>query len=323
MDAPPPDFGVMYFKTDAFAPSVRLDAWRRMLSKKLFDANVESIPSGPFATDVRLRILPEIRVGTGRITANVSQHDRTRAKADNDDILMLVNADSAFVVSQRKSEVTLGPGDGALIDCAEEGRFVRATDGNLFAIRFRRALLDGIVHLDDAIGRVIDGSEGKLQMLTNYAAMLCDPEVPLGTPELRQSVTQHLADLAMLSVGATKDCSAIARRRGMRAAKLFAIKKDVLEFLSDGGLNVGRIATRHGITPRHVHRLFEEDSTTFSAFILASRLTRAHDMLKDMRGDRLTIAAIAYRCGFNDIPHFNRVFRHRYGATPSEIRNGS
>jgi AraC-like DNA-binding protein len=37
------------------------------------------------------------------------------------------------------------------------------------------------------------------------------------------------------------------------------------------------------------------------------------------RSDR-TISAIAFDAGFGDLSHFNRLFRRRFGATPSEVR---
>jgi AraC-like DNA-binding protein len=35
----------------------------------------------------------------------------------------------------------------------------------------------------------------------------------------------------------------------------------------------------------------------------------------------LTISTIAFNCGFGDLSYFNRCFRHRFGATPSEVRH--
>jgi AraC-like DNA-binding protein len=35
-----------------------------------------------------------------------------------------------------------------------------------------------------------------------------------------------------------------------------------------------------------------------------------------------SITAIAFDAGFGDLSYFNRTFRRRYGATPSDIRNG-
>jgi AraC-like DNA-binding protein len=35
------------------------------------------------------------------------------------------------------------------------------------------------------------------------------------------------------------------------------------------------------------------------------------------------ISTIAFELGFNDLSYFNRTFRRRYSATPSEIRDGA
>jgi len=45
--------------------------------------------------------------------------------------------------------------------------------------------------------------------------------------------------------------------------------------------------------------------------------------LADARYDRLKVIDIAHDCGFNDVSHFNRCFRRRFGVTPSDIRFGS
>jgi AraC-like DNA-binding protein len=37
----------------------------------------------------------------------------------------------------------------------------------------------------------------------------------------------------------------------------------------------------------------------------------------------MSISTIAYECGFGDITAFNRAFRKRYIASPSDIRNSS
>jgi AraC-like DNA-binding protein len=44
-------------------------------------------------------------------------------------------------------------------------------------------------------------------------------------------------------------------------------------------------------------------------------------MLADPGFAAWTIGAIAYEAGFGDLSHFNRSFRRRYGASPSDVRN--
>jgi AraC-like DNA-binding protein len=66
--------------------------------------------------------------------------------------------------------------------------------------------------------------------------------------------------------------------------------------------------------------LFEAAGLSFSEFVLAERLARAHRMLTAPRYAGATISAIAYAAGFADLSHFNHSFRRRYGGTPSDVR---
>jgi len=43
-------------------------------------------------------------------------------------------------------------------------------------------------------------------------------------------------------------------------------------------------------------------------------------MLASPRYANWTVSAIALEAGFGDLSHFNRNFKRRYGASPSEIR---
>jgi AraC-like DNA-binding protein len=43
-------------------------------------------------------------------------------------------------------------------------------------------------------------------------------------------------------------------------------------------------------------------------------------MLNDRRCLHFAIIDIAFAAGFGDVSHFNRVFRRRFGATPSDVR---
>ena len=99
------------------------------------------------------------------------------------------------------------------------------------------------------------------------------------------------------------------------------MKADVLANLGSERLLVAHVAARQGLSPRHLHRLFEMEETTFSEFVLNARLAHARRMLADPRLAARTITAVALAAGFGDLSYFNRTFRRRYGATPSEVRD--
>jgi len=158
-----------------------------------------------------------------------------------------------------------------------------------------------------------------LRLLVGYLDVLHD-NWELSTPELRRTVATHIHDLCALAIGATRDAAEIARGRGLRVARLRAIKADIRRNLRDGDVSVTALAGRHHVTPRYIQRLFESDGTTLSRFVLEQRLAQVHCMLADSRHADRKIAALAYDVGFGDLSTFNWEFRRRFGVTPSDVR---
>jgi len=132
-------------------------------------------------------------------------------------------------------------------------------------------------------------------------------------------VVDHLLQLVTLSL--RPHVPSPAADRGVRAARLAALKVDIARHSSDPTLSVGAAAARHGISPRYVHKLFEDDGRTYSQFVLEARLERARRELRDPRTAARTVSAIAGSVGFGDVSYFNRTFRRRYGMTPTEARS--
>jgi transcriptional regulator GlxA family with amidase domain len=59
---------------------------------------------------------------------------------------------------------------------------------------------------------------------------------------------------------------------------------------------------------------------SFTAHVTELRLQRAFVLLTEARRGESRIADIALDAGFSDISHFNRLFRARFGDTPSGVR---
>jgi AraC-like DNA-binding protein len=156
------------------------------------------------------------------------------------------------------------------------------------------------------------------ELLTNYIQVL--EYLSVATPELHHFVVGHLHDLVALVRGATPDTPKTRNGRSARAARLDTIKTEILKGLGRRDLSLAGLAARHGVSPRYVQMLFENEGTTFSRFLRDQRLARAHRMLGDRRFADQTISTIAYDAGFGDLSHFNRAFRRRFGKSPSETR---
>jgi AraC-like DNA-binding protein len=123
-----------------------------------------------------------------------------------------------------------------------------------------------------------------------------------------------------LALGATREAAERARIRGRPAARLRAIKDDVGKRCRRPDLSIHALAVRHGVSARYVQRLFEESGTTFTLYVAEQRLALAYEALRRRASKAAPISTIAYDCGFSDVSHFNRLFRQRFGCTPSDVR---
>jgi AraC-like DNA-binding protein len=80
------------------------------------------------------------------------------------------------------------------------------------------------------------------------------------------------------------------------------------------------VAARLGITVRYVHHLLEPTGRSFSEHLLDKRLARVVELLREAGQRHRKIADIAFKVGFKDLSYFNRMFRRKYGGTPSDMR---
>jgi AraC-like DNA-binding protein len=93
--------------------------------------------------------------------------------------------------------------------------------------------------------------------------------------------------------------------------------------LGDPDLSHASVAAAHGMSPRSLHRLFQDEPHTVSETIRAMRLDTIRAELVDPMSSRRSTMAIASRWGFQDPAHFTRAFRARFGATPAALRRES
>ena len=108
----------------------------------------------------------------------------------------------------------------------------------------------------------------------------------------------------------------VARADGL----LQRIKDHIDQHLREPDLGPERIAKAHFISTRYVHKLFQPEGTTVSAWIRSRRLEGARRDLADPEYAGLTISALAARWGFSDPARFSRAFRAVYGCSPTEAR---
>jgi AraC-like DNA-binding protein len=209
------------------------------------------------------------------------------------------------------------------MSCADVGNLECPCDTQYLTLFIPRRRLNVMaVNPEDALARPIPADTEALRLLVDYLQTALRKH-HLTSQQLRWLFTTHIHDLVALAVGATRETAEAAYGRGLQAARLSAIKGDVISRLSSEHLDITGVARQRSVTPRYVQMLFESEGTTFSGYVLEQRLTRARHMLTDPGLRNWTISAIAFEVGFANLSYFNRAFRRRFGATPSDIRTSA
>jgi AraC-like DNA-binding protein len=107
----------------------------------------------------------------------------------------------------------------------------------------------------------------------------------------------------------------------MAAPLLGRIQAHAERNLDDPELSLAALALRHGISLRHLHRLFAAKGTTAAEWLLQRRLERCRAELAHPAQRYESITAIALRWGMSDSSTFSKAFKRRYGLTPSQYRS--
>jgi AraC-like DNA-binding protein len=279
----------------------RREIIHEMYARTVFRADLEPQKGAPFQFDVKLYGLPDLGVAAARFSDCRTFH-RTEHGC-GEDLIFNLTLEGGRTVSQRGQEVTLGAGEAVLATIDPVITTMRPS--RFLSFRLPRARLEPLVtNLDSCLLQAIQPNIGALRLLPSYIGAI---DEAASAPAEAQAL-------------ANRDVGEAAAGRGVRAARLRAVRSDIAAHLGDPALSLAAVAQRQGVSPRYVGMLFDGCGTTFSSFVLEQRLARARQMLTDRRHTHHAIGAIAAACGFGDVSYFNRSFRRAFGATPSDIR---
>jgi len=107
---------------------------------------------------------------------------------------------------------------------------------------------------------------------------------------------------------------------GRKAARRRSILAVIAGRFCDPEFDLTEAARGLGLSRRYIQRLLEGAGKSFTEHVLECRLERVRAMLMDSRYQHMAIIDIALASGFSDVSHFNRMFRRRFGETPSSVR---
>lgn len=317
------------YSTEGLPERDKLESWRNVIGQALAKADFEPAPGAPFSQAAAIRILPQLSLVAGSGSGYRVERTKAHIAADGgDDFYLQIQLEGTGQVSQFVREQEIGAGEAILLSGAEPGSKLNPGPVRYINIKVPGETLRAHANNPEAaLMRPISGGNGALQLLKQYLAMVnrCDPQLlgPPASPELASAFTAHVHSLIALALGTVRDDAREASSQGVRAARLHEIKDYIARNLRRTTLSVPEVAERHGVSPRYVQMLFAAEGITFSEFVLGQRLAHARNMLTGLAFACRSISSIAFEVGFADLSHFNKAFRRRFGATPTDVRQAA
>ena len=284
--------------------------------------NCEMVPVGEqaFRWDATIRTLPGVSIAN-LVSTPYDMKRNGGHVADGDDSFILGIVRHGGFLARQGGQETFVTGHDAVLWSNEQtgtGSFQAGTDRIMVTIP-RRVLVPVTSRVDTMVMSLVPGNSEALRLLSGYASMLLADTAAM-SPALQALNATYVQDLVAMVLGATRDATEIAKGRGVRIARLKAIKADIDANLISRDLSLESLARRNGISVRYVRELFNDDGTSFTDYVLKMRLLRAYGVLCRPGSAQVKVSTIALDSGFGDLSHFNRAFRRYFSLTPTDAR---
>ena len=241
------------------------------------------------------------------------------ARASEDFVLVALGTSGVNGVFQDGREAVVSSGEFVIYDTTRpyELRFDDSFSQTIF--QMPRKLLHQRIGSFDALTATTFASDHPLERLAYEFLLGVSKTTDLVDPATATRLLDQALDLVAMAFANRMDQRS-PDQSFHRSALLYRLKNYILTHLRDPELSMSRAAAGIGISPRYASDLMAAEQTSFRSYVQAQRLERCKRDLSDPAQVARHISDIAFAWGFNDLAHFSRIFKQKFGASPREWR---
>lgn len=311
------------FTTDEAPRHQRLARWQDIVCDIFVQLDCKSDLGDAFGGSVTQHMLGSIAcTNVASTRQRVFRTPSRIARASEDFILIAVGRQGSGAVLQDGRETVIHAGELAMYDTTRP-----------YELQFNGHFKQTIFQVPRGmLQRRISGTE-------SFTATTFSPDRPLAKLALEYltavsgivdkvdaAAAAHLSDQALdlFAMAICERLSGIAAPSSThRSALLCRLKAHIQAHLSDPDLSLTATAAALGISPRYVNDLLSDERMSFQRYLLQQRLERCKRDLGSAGHLHRNIGEIAFAWGFNELSHFGRAFRERYGMSPRAWRSSA
>jgi AraC-like DNA-binding protein len=315
----PPAATLLRISTEMFPERDRFAAFREEFVRKVLTMDIVDHSGGRPRADLTLLSLGPAMVAALVCTPAEFIRNKHHVKDGSDDFILEIIETGPIQIDHVGEQHICDRGWGHFADHGRPRRGFGPCGGSVRNVSVRAAALRSLVaHAEDRAGHLVRPGPA-WHLLDGYLRSLVSLE-RAPSAELGAMIGVHLLDLVAAVLGPTTEARELIAGRGLKAARLQALLAEIARRFSNPALDLDDVARHFSLSRRYLQRLLEETGKSFTEHVTERRLQRAYAMLADRRFAHMRIIDIALAVGFGDISHFNRMFRRRFGDSPSGVR---
>lgn len=157
------------------------------------------------------------------------------------------------------------------------------------------------------------------QLLSGFMKHLSEGIAKWSETEIA-ALREHLLDLIILLMVNDKSDAVSPEESSIKAAHRERAIAHIQYRHSDPQLTPKSIAAACGISVGYLHKIFHAADLRVEHLLYEQRLQTCRSMLLSAAHRGQSVQQIAFKSGFNHPSHFSRLFKQRYGMSPSEFR---
>jgi AraC-like DNA-binding protein len=292
--------------------------WREQYARRYLRVDFEPLAGATFHASVK-PIFPELRIVRAALSPGFLFRDDDLIR-DGDNSIGFVVAQSGQITAKHLGrEVRLAPGDATHMLMSATGGIGWRESSVLFDMLISPAEWEARgARPENGLMQRLWGRSEAMQLLRGYIRSL-ERIGRAASVDNHAIIRKHIVDLALLAT--TARCSiGESSASAVVAARRTAALDYIASHFSDPEISLAMVARRLRISPRYLQRLLETTGMSFASHVIELRLKRTYMLLTAQRGSNVRISDIALQSGFSDVSYFNRLFRSRFGETPSVVR---
>ncbi|MFI5436459.1 helix-turn-helix domain-containing protein [Rhodococcus baikonurensis] len=297
----------------------QLDGWQNALSGTFFPLQVGTQVDHDFRCGVDTHHIGELQLSVVHARPETVVRTGKQARSDESEHYCIAFQRVGIATFTQDGRTTvLRPGQFTVYDSTREFAFSFDSPHTTAVSMFARSALD----LDASqIARVtataVSSNEGLGKLVSSLLLNLVD------SPDEFSDVVSRKVSSTLLDLVETLYRETLLDSSDSESAQrsfLIRVKTFIEDNLRECHLSVSDIAEAHFVSVRYMHKAFENEKLGVAQYVRHRRLERIRQQLVDPLMARRPVGEIAAMHGVINEAHFSRIFREKYGASPSEYR---